>query len=407
MASRSAEATIKGYYYQFDTSILKLLNLVNIYDSVTLEGIEDIDIHTATDTTAVQCKYLSKPKFIHSAVKDPIILMLSHFVSSTSQVINYVLYAHFENEVGGNEHIIDLLALKNILTYKENKIQRSYHLDNGLTDSQLNDFLFKFKLIFGKKFEDQQREVILKLKARFNCSEFEADTLHYNNALRTIIDTSTISDITKRRLTQHQFITSINISKKLFNEWYIKLRSKKEYLKLTASAIKATKSNLPSKSKYLFIGAEILKADNSELPIKMFIENLVHKYFKLGACLRNAKPLTVILEIDGLILRDLKKGLISEGISFNDGHEEISFNNNFFNEEPVINTNKAGNKITRASYLIKLVSINTFKSNWTNINKPKVVINCAKCDCVYEQSTDYNLFDIEHCENLKDILTLL
>ena len=53
-------------------------------DTVTIEGIEDIDINTATDATAIQCKYLSKPKFINSAVREPIILMLQHFVNSTT-----------------------------------------------------------------------------------------------------------------------------------------------------------------------------------------------------------------------------------------------------------------------------------------------------------------------------------
>ena len=44
MTTRAADATIKGYYYQFDTSILKLLDLSTNSDTVTIEGIEDIDI---------------------------------------------------------------------------------------------------------------------------------------------------------------------------------------------------------------------------------------------------------------------------------------------------------------------------------------------------------------------------
>ena len=73
MSSRTAEATIKGYYYQFDTSILKLLELPNDTDSIVVEGIEDIDISTASEQTAIQCKYLSRPKFINSSVREPII----------------------------------------------------------------------------------------------------------------------------------------------------------------------------------------------------------------------------------------------------------------------------------------------------------------------------------------------
>src|SRR5690606_20462294 len=141
MATRSAEATIKGYYYQFDTSILKLLELSDDTDSIVIEGIEDIDISTATEQTAIQCKYLSKPRFINSAVREPIILMLDHFCRTPKPGINYVLYAHFEEEVGGTEQLIDLKRLKEILCYTENKKTINYHTDNGITDTQLNEFL--------------------------------------------------------------------------------------------------------------------------------------------------------------------------------------------------------------------------------------------------------------------------
>lgn len=53
--ARTAIDTIRGYYYQFDLYALKLLESDN--EEITLEGIEDIDICKATETTAIQCKY--------------------------------------------------------------------------------------------------------------------------------------------------------------------------------------------------------------------------------------------------------------------------------------------------------------------------------------------------------------
>lgn len=46
LKDRNAVSTLKGYFYQFDFSILQLLNLENMADKVTIEGIEDIDITT-------------------------------------------------------------------------------------------------------------------------------------------------------------------------------------------------------------------------------------------------------------------------------------------------------------------------------------------------------------------------
>lgn len=44
MGDRSAIDTIKGYFYQFDYTILSLLKLSQDTDAITIEGIEDIDI---------------------------------------------------------------------------------------------------------------------------------------------------------------------------------------------------------------------------------------------------------------------------------------------------------------------------------------------------------------------------
>ena len=46
MSKRSAEDTIKGYFYQFDYSISSILKLPNKKDLMTVEGVEDIDIDT-------------------------------------------------------------------------------------------------------------------------------------------------------------------------------------------------------------------------------------------------------------------------------------------------------------------------------------------------------------------------
>ncbi|MGE0635780.1 MAG: DUF4297 family anti-phage-associated protein [Bacteroidia bacterium] len=407
MTTRAADATIKGYYYQFDTSILKLLELRTNSDSITIEGIEDIDINTATDATTIQCKYLSKPRFINSAVREPITLMLDHFVNPTTpNNYNYVLYAHFENETPGSEPTIDLVKLKEILTYTENKVEKHHHTDNGITDAKLNAFIRQFKLIFGMEFNTQQQLVIQKLKSKFNCADFEADTLYYNNALRIVIDKAIKRNTSQRVITKTEFISGIDCSKKLFNEWFIKLRSKKEYLKSAAQVLKSTRALDPIRTKVIVIGNEILTAVNSELPIEAFIENLVSKYYKPNAALRNAKPLTIVLDCDSTTLNRIKRVLINNELSFNDGHEGISFSCHFFNKEPVINTTPNAAKILKSSYSVKLISRTCLIANIANIQQPSVLLNFSKAD-LPNTFTSGQYFDFKYCENLKDIYKLL
>lgn len=65
---RTAVDTITGYYYQFNFYTLKLLSLENLDDTVCIEAIEDVDIHTQGEITAVQCKYYAKTEYNHSVI---------------------------------------------------------------------------------------------------------------------------------------------------------------------------------------------------------------------------------------------------------------------------------------------------------------------------------------------------
>ncbi|WP_234452679.1 hypothetical protein [Pseudomonas sp. MF6747] len=82
MTDRSAVDTIRGYFYQFDLSIFSVLQLASPDDSIEIECTEDIDIRTASEITATQCKYYAKTEYNHSVIKDAIKHMVSHFKES-------------------------------------------------------------------------------------------------------------------------------------------------------------------------------------------------------------------------------------------------------------------------------------------------------------------------------------
>ena len=86
MADRTATDTIRGYFYQFDLAILKLLQLEGDAHEITVEGIEDVDVKNATEEIAIQCKYHSKTEYNHSAIAKPKVSPLSLACNITSQV---------------------------------------------------------------------------------------------------------------------------------------------------------------------------------------------------------------------------------------------------------------------------------------------------------------------------------
>ena len=143
--NRSAVDTIKGYYYQFDLTILKLLESQNSTDTVIVENVEDIDLLTATETTAVQCKYYAKTEYNHSVIAHPIRQMLNHFSNVKIQKkknIKYHLYGHYKS---GQDKLILPLTLdylkKHFLTFKKGGKKIEYHKDLGLKDVDLDEFI--------------------------------------------------------------------------------------------------------------------------------------------------------------------------------------------------------------------------------------------------------------------------
>lgn len=99
--SRQAIDTIRGYLYQFDNTILQILNHEDEHTIFTVEGIEDIDIEQiGSETIAIQCKYYEKSEFTPSKIKEAISWMVKDFskrLKESSELIQYKLFGHYES----------------------------------------------------------------------------------------------------------------------------------------------------------------------------------------------------------------------------------------------------------------------------------------------------------------------
>lgn len=149
--NREASATIRGYIYQFDATIRKIL-ASNAGDSCTVENVEDFDIHTSDLSSYFQCKYYAAQKLTPSTLRDAILPMLKNYVSlKMSERVNkrYHLYGHFKESSYENSDISSE-ALKEILVRRE-KVRdesgsNSYKVVNiqeeiGATNDDLEGFV--------------------------------------------------------------------------------------------------------------------------------------------------------------------------------------------------------------------------------------------------------------------------
>ncbi len=234
MTDRSAIDTIRGYFYQFDLSILSVLQLAADDDSIAVECTEDIDIRTATEETAVQCKYYAGTEYIHSLIKPAVMYMLSHFKevkSGTKSPVAYAIRGHYSAGQHKLTAPIDVAFLKqHFLTYREKKVERRHHEELGLSDADLDEFLSVLDVdINAASFEAQFAEVIQQLQTAYGCTPFTAEYFYYNNALRLMRGLSIQPQSANRTITKKAFLEKADTSSVLFNEWFVLKRGKKAH----------------------------------------------------------------------------------------------------------------------------------------------------------------------------------
>lgn len=349
MADRTAIDTIKGYFYQFDYAIVKLLELPQDTDTIIVEGIEDVDINTATEETAIQCKYYAKTEYNHSVIAKPIRLMLDHYkevTNGTKQRINYKLYGYFESGQTKLTLPIDSSFLKDhFLTYKKADVKHYHHTKHNLTDAQLDDFLSLLVIdISALEYQSQVSKISNLLMAQFGCQDFEAENFFYNNALKVIKDIAIENDIIKREISKSDFLTKINFRRVLFNEWFIKYKGES---KLFAELRNQYFTGLNTSSFERFFIIEISTVNYVRAELKDLILTISKKWSKLSAREPNPFcPYVYLHNIPKQEFLDLKKELYSEGFIFIDGFD---FDGSEFNpksiSKPANNSNSIKLKI--------------------------------------------------------------
>lgn len=325
VTDRSAVSTIAGYFYQFDRSILSILGLSGAKDSVAIECIEDIDVHTATETTAVQCKYYEKSEYNHSVIKPAVMFMLAHYkagLTAGRSAIQYQLSGHFAS---GQDKLvlpfdIDFLKSNFLTTVSKDKTIRK-HEELDVSDSELEHFLKLLSIdVNAAKFNDQFQAIIECLVKQFKCSPFAAEFFYYNSALRVIKELAIEPDEALRATTRGAFIKRIDTSSYLFDEWFIAKLGATTYYRGLRNEFFAAGVNVSPADRLFIIHAAC--DTYSRNAVKTLLKTISRKYSKLSK--RDAKPFSpyvLLVGVDDSELAGLKQELHNEGVRFVDGYD--------------------------------------------------------------------------------------
>lgn len=403
MTDRSAVNTIRGYFYQFDLTILSILQLQSLDHVIEIECVEDIDIHKADEVTATQCKYYAKTEYNHSVIKDAIKHMLTHFKDTLDGIkpkVSYSIYGHYDSGHEKLDTVIDVNFLKkNFLTYTRKDIKYHHHEELNLTDVDLEEFLKRLTIdINAVHFDVQFQNIINSLQSHFKTTPFTAEYFLYNNAL-SIVRSLSIQELKHNRsISKKDFLERINTASILFDEWFVEKKGKLAHLTALRKQY-FTEFNISPFERFFLI--EIDHCSYLRYELKNILFEISRKWSKLSK--REPNPFCPYVYIHGLSneeLLSLKIELASEGFKIIDGHD---FNGAQFNIQSMISSATYGNGI-------KLKIINTIE------NLEQVIEHINRTRIIYQfymnsYYLDYNNPSVQHVKiqlkQLSDINSII
>ncbi|MFG3432801.1 hypothetical protein [Lysinibacillus fusiformis] len=373
--NRSADSGILGFTYQFLQTAIQILKLKDSNAIITIEGIEDLDITSASETELVQYKYHEAQQFTPSSINKPIALMFKHFAENYEEHktwnTSYTLFSYFgQKRTNGSEKDIvkiqNIEELKKILNYADAK-----KIMEGVEWKALHENKFLNYVNFHKadEFNQAKTQLLTILCETFRIKVDESNVFYFPNAIHYINQLAIKKDINERTITKQQFldylkshsqIVELAIIERLYGrEQYI--NDIKKYL-----SIKNVKPNTFSHVFHLF---------NINFQTPRLIIDLAKK-FVINNAKRDVHPMTIVVHAEAEEVFKLKQDLLkinfneNQNVVFNDGYEDYYFNSEWFNSPPLLVLQRNGQKIESASYNYRIISYETFLKSSIRLENP-------------------------------------
>lgn len=362
--SRAADYTIKGFLYQFNKTLLEILNSQD--DSIiTVEGIvEDVEIVTPAMMTAIQCKYHeASESFTPSGIFKPLLQMMHHFHTNPDANIHYILFAHYPSVNGMAQPSVGRTGLQAALDSKNKDFQEYVATLRGNVD--LDTFLSRFAMEFGPTFDDLVTQAIAALESN-GIPRGDIDTLAYPNAINMIAGISVKHDPMERKTTKWQFLEDLKgIRKTAISRWTMALRTRKQLLDARRKQLK-THLDKNSRLRYFVIYSKSL--DDYETEIVLFVNDYLDKYHFKPAHISTPVLCLCASEDD---FRNIQLRLYKKGIISTDGYIGKYFDESRFFREPLIQ--KVSRGAIKREFSLRLL-------RWEDNG---IVLNNQKCDDLF------------------------
>lgn len=337
MTNRAANATIKGYLYQFDYSLLKILESENDDDTFVIEGAEDIDIYDTDTSMHVQCKYYEGTEYNHSVIKDAIVAMLTayHKLLGTERTgRTYHIYGFYRSGQNKLPNSIDVEFVKEkfLTTKKRQKKEKDQepkeviekiHEELGISDETIEEFIKVLYINLKAESYDSQQSSIHKALKHINkgSCDNEIETIYYPRALTIITDLAKNGKEIDRTISRGDFLDKLPKKEIVFNQWLINNLNEKKYnksIKKELFTYKGTK--LPNETRILLLDlSDEYQLGKVTSLLKSIIDRFSNAEHKNTTDKQRFCPLVLIKGVNDENVKKLKYSLYRSNINFSDG----------------------------------------------------------------------------------------
>ena len=328
-ANRDASATIQGFLYQFDATILSILDLQKD-DSLIVEGIEDFDVSSKDMSELFQCKYYAATRLTRSTIRDAILPMLKGFLRLNSKeraTRRLHLYGHFKDSIP-EEKTLSGDEIKKLLIRKE-RTNRSgtprlevidVQKEIGATDQDILDFSTQLTIHITEEYSDHRRKVIDALKKCCKTTLYEAESFLYPSARTIVSSVAALSKPAARQLTKSAFISRVTPSSALYNAWSLRELSEKTY----CSSLRTdhfSQRNIDVANRIFVIDSALVRIDAELISVCHALHRKwsSHRFHRKPNAERYA-PFVYFRKLPADRLVALKTLLHEDGVQFVDGY---------------------------------------------------------------------------------------
>lgn len=373
--SRVANYTIQGFIYQFNVTLLAILNSAD--DAVvTVEGlIEDIDITEPLKTTAIQCKYLEgQTNFSLSGIYKPLLQMMDHFHRNQDANVFYRLLAYFPNADLSVTPQITSAEIGKILDTTNKDFQTYVTALKGNVD--VTKFLNCFSMKFGLSLYDIENQIGEKFKA-LGFQGADIPFVIYPNAIHSIAELSIKPDAIDREISKSTLLAWLHeIKTTTISRWTLALKNAHKLLEERKKQLQLNLSKNVRRRTFLISDTAAKDFDDG---VVLFIYEYVNKYHHKVA--HTETPL-FCLDCDQSTFDDLRVRIYRKGIKLNDGYIGQCFDASHFGRPPMVINKRSKSE---REFLIRLARYETDPH----------VLNTPICDDFFIISTkDYPELDL-------------